>query len=461
MKARIFLTLALACYICGISFSQSGVYDTNTPLHLMQPAYQVGYGIPESAQVKEVMDRVLHYIDSVTPVGLIDPSSGKEMNDISGISEQISFKPGEFRLTGYEWGVTYSGALAAYAATGDSAYRDYTFNRHKFLADVAPVYRKLHEDGKRIDGNIRPVINPRALDDAGAVCCSMIKAGLLDPSLPLRPLIDNYIDFILNKEHRLSDGTFARNRPQKNSVWLDDMYMGIPAVAWMGRLTGDEKYYDEACRQILQFADRMWMPDKKLFRHGWVESMEPHPAFHWGRANGWAILTMCEVLEALPEDHPQRDKILDLFRNHAEGLAALQHHDGFWHQLLDRPGTYLESSATAIFAATLAHGVSKGWIDAKAFGPVAFQAWHAVASSVNEIGQIEKVCVGTGMGFDPAFYAYRPVHVKAAHGYGPVLWAGAEILNLIGSQHSKLNDSAVQFYENEIKTKRSIFNYND
>ena len=48
---------------------------------------------------------------------------------------------------------------------------------------------------------------------------------------------------------------------------------------------------------------------------------------------------------------------------------------------------------------------------------------------------VQDVCVGTGMGFDPAFYAYRPTHPMAAHGYGPVIWAGAEMLRLLRQQH--------------------------
>jgi hypothetical protein len=64
------------------------------------------------------------------------------------------------------------------------------------------------------------------------------------------------------------------------------------------------------------------------------------------------------------------------------------------------------------------------------------------------------------MGFDAAFYAYRPVHVMAAHGYGPAIWAGAEILNLIREQHPKMNDSAVHFYDEEVPTDQPIFNYN-
>lgn len=459
MKNLIFWIAAGCGLIAVPAAAQPAVNDSNTPLHLMQPDYRVGYGIPAADEVKQVMDRVLRYMERETPAALVDRRTGREVTDLNRIDGQTQLQRGGFRLTSYEWGVSYSGVLAAYEATGDRTYLDYVQRRHRLLADAAPAFRRLHEAGKRIDGNMRQVIAPHALDDAGAVCCSMIKAQLLDPSLPLRPLIDNYIDYILNKEYRLADGTFARLRPQKNTLWLDDMFMGIPAVAWMGRLTGEQKYYDEAARQVLLFAERMWVPEKRLFRHGWVEAMQPHPAFFWGRANGWAILTLCEVLDILPADHPQRPQILDLLRSHAEGLAALQHPDGYWHQLLDRPETYLESSATAIYAGCLARAVNRGWIDARAFGPVALQAWHAVAASINEQGQVENVCVGTGMGFDAAFYANRPVHVMAAHGYGPVIWAGAELLELLRKQHPKLNDSAVQFYDEEVPTDRPIFNY--
>ena len=429
------------------SGKDGAINDSNTPLHLMKPAYRVGYGVSKAEDVKRTIDRVLHYIEAETP---LDPQLEK----------------GSFRLTSYEWGVTYSGVLAAYEVTGDEAYRNYVYSRHKLLAEMAPKYMETLKQGGTISVNARRIVDPHALDDCGAVCTSMIKAMrsiFKGSDKQLRQLVDDrirhYSDYIAHKEYRLSDGTFARIRPQKNTVWLDDMFMGIPSVAYMGLYTGNTKYYDEAARQVLQFASRMWVPEKQLFRHGWVESMAQHPAYHWGRANGWAILTLCEVLDVLPASHPQRARIMQLLQQHLQGLAALQHHDGFWHQLLDRPDTYLESSATAIYAYCFAHAINQGWVDAKVYGPVAQLAWHAVASSVNEKGQVEGVCVGTGMGFDPAFYAYRPVHVMAAHGYGPVLWAGAEMIKLLGSQHPKMNDSAVWFYDQAVPTDAPIFNY--
>lgn len=440
------------------------VNDSNTPLHLLQPAYKVPYGALTVEEVKTDMDRVLHYLEKNTPPRVVDKNTGKVITDYAGMTADAQLERGAFRLAGYEWGVTYSAMLAAAEATGDPAYADYVKKRFSFLAGVAPHFREVLNKYGTVDPQMRQILTPHALDDAGAVCAAMVKAQVKDNSLNLTPLIENYMDFIMNKEYRLADGTFARTRPQHNTLWLDDMFMGIPPIAWYSRLAEGEKrqaYLTEAVRQVFQFAERMWVPEKGLFRHGWVEGMQDHPAFHWGRANGWALLTMCEVLDVLPENYPQRDKLLELFRSHVRGLAACQSGEGFWHQLLDRNDSYLETSATAIYVYCFAHAINKGWIDAMAYGPVAQLGWHAVTTQINAEGQVDGTCVGTGMAFDPAFYYYRPINVYAAHGYGPVIWAGAEMINLLNRQHPKMNDSAVQYYRTEQKTTEPIFHVTD
>jgi rhamnogalacturonyl hydrolase YesR len=432
------------------------VNDSNTPLHLMKPNYKIPYGVMKVEDVRNVVDRVFIFLDKSTPTRIINKETKEEIGDLSQPDKNARIENGQFRLTSYEWGVTYAGMLLVAETTGDTRYSKYVADRFSFLAIAAPYFQKLYLDGI-IDTQMRQVLHPEALDDAGAMCSAMIKAQLAGLKFDGQPLIDRYMDYIMNKEYRLADGTFARNRPQHNTIWLDDMFMSIPAIANMGRLTGDTKYFDEAVKQILLFKQRMWLPEKKLFRHGWVEGMNDHPAFFWARANGWAILTMVEVLDALPGNYPGRDKILELFQEHVRGLSALQSGEGFWHQLLDRNDSYLETSATAIYTYCIAHGINKGWIDMMAYGPVAILGWNAVSTKVNAEGEVEGTCVGTGMGFDPAFYYYRPVHKYAAHGYGPVLLAGGEIIRLLKTVHQRSNDSAVQFYPESPDTQSEIF----
>jgi rhamnogalacturonyl hydrolase YesR len=139
--------------------------------------------------------------------------------------------------------------------------------------------------------------------------------------------------------------------------------------------------------------------------------------------------------------------VLQQLKAHIKGLAAYQSDKGFWHQLLDRNDSYLETSATAIYAYCIAHACNKGWINPVTYGPMAMLAWNAVATKINEKGQVEGTCVGTGMAFDPAFYYHRPVNVFAAHGYGPAILAGAEMYRMMEKNKFKVNDSSLQYYE--------------
>ena len=434
----------------------------------------VKYGIPQVNDVKSVMHRVLEYVDKSTPAVIVDGKTQQEITRYKDINENSRIKQGGYKMVCYEWGVTYSAMLSAWKITGEESYKQYLDSRLSFLEAVSPYFEKVRKQGKRIDPQMNRWLAPHSLDDSGALCSAMIKTVLGEkqksqnklndkkkkqeqPGLRLEDHILRLSDCVLNRQSKLSDGTFCRDFPQRNSVWLDDMFMGIPTMAWMGRYTGDSTYYNKALEMIRLYRKHSFVEDKQLFRHGWVEAMEPHRFFPWARANGWAILTMCEVLDALPENHPDRAWLLDLYRKHVAGIAACQGTDGFWHQLLDRPDTYEETSATAIFAYCLAHGINEGWINDKAYGPQALLAWNAVASAVNEKGQVEGVCVGTGMGFDPLFYQRRKTDVMAAHGYGPTIWAGAEIIRLLKTHHPKVNDGAVEFFDEEIKTDKAIF----
>ena len=427
-----------------ISVSAQRNNDVTTPLHLMRPDYPVPYGIPETKTVKAVLDRVYHYLDSVTPPQFVNRRSGEVVSSLNTIDTNTIFKPGDFRLTSYEWGVTYSGMLRAGEVTADKRFTDYTKSRTEFIANSIAAFKSLYQQHPTNANPLRQPVAPHALDDAGAVCAAMIKTLRNGGNANLRPLIDSYINYISTKEYRLPDGTLARNRPQKNTLWLDDLYMSVPALAQMGKLTGDTKYYDDAVKQVIQFSQRMFNKDLNIYMHGWVEEMKVHPEFHWARANGWALMAMAELLDVLPVNHPGRKKIIEQFQAHVKGLAYYQTGQGFWHQLLDKNDSYLETSATAIYAYCFAKGVNEGWIDAKAYAPAALLAWNAVSTKVNATGQVEGTCVGTGMAFDPAFYYYRPVNVFAAHGYGPVLLAGAEVIQLLKNYSFEINDSSVQ-----------------
>ncbi len=435
---------------------EKGPAPADAMLHALDVKYPTRYQPMDTNEVKAVLDRVFAYLDRTTPAEIIHKSDGSAITDLTKADPDAVLKPGDFRLTSYEWGVTYTGMLAAGQATGDQRYLDYVQKRHALLSQLTKTYLPVVKaDAANAHAPIKSFLNPHALDDAGALCHSFLKAQLAGSKVDYSQMVGICGDFVTKHEYRLKDGTLARGgpdgkggrkmRPLPDTLWLDDMFMGVPTMAYLGKTTGDRKHYDDAVRQVLQFSKRMFNPKLGIYMHGYVEGMRDHPEFHWARANGWAVMAMVEVLEVLPKDHKGYKAVLAQLQAHIKGLASYQSRDGFWHQLIDRNDTYQETSATAIYTYAIARAVNRGYVDAQMYGPMANYAWNAVASKVLANGQIEGICVGTGMAFDPAFYAYRPTSVKAAHGYGPALLAGAEIIEMNKKFKFGLNDSGLMY----------------
>jgi unsaturated rhamnogalacturonyl hydrolase len=262
------ITLSAVCF-CFLFFNktlsaqrnETKANDSNTPLHLLQPDYPTPYGKPSVEDIKATINRIYTYLNEVTPPQYVHSKTGEVITDYSKIDTNTMLKKGDFRIVSYEWGVTYGAMVLATEATGDNRFKEYADTRLNFLAESAPYFRKFsaeHDDwGSKTP--LRNLLMPRALDDCGAMCAAMIKSVRAGNKADLRSLIDIHINYIMNKEHRLADGTLARMRPQPNTMWLDDLFMAIPALAQMGKLTGNNKYYDEACKQVLAYSKRMFI----------------------------------------------------------------------------------------------------------------------------------------------------------------------------------------------------------
>ena len=74
------------------------INDSNTPLHLLQPAYQGTYGDLTPEQVKKDIDRVFAYIDKETPARVVDKNTGKVITDYTAMGDEAQLERGAFRL---------------------------------------------------------------------------------------------------------------------------------------------------------------------------------------------------------------------------------------------------------------------------------------------------------------------------------------------------------------------------
>jgi rhamnogalacturonyl hydrolase YesR len=396
--------------------------------------YPVPYKKPTEAEIVGALDRVRGYIDSIMPTRVVDKASGKPITDLKKPVAGAVFEPspGDFGLMVYEMGVIHAGLLKATEVTGDKRYSDVTRRHLQFFKDTQPYFRAQEAQFKLGRANsFTRFLEPRSLDDSGSMCAALVRARFAKVGPDLKDMIDTCSGYVQKKQYRLEDGTFARQRPQASSVWADDMYMGIPALAEMGHLTGDKAWFDDAASNVLTMAQHLYNERNGLFTHGWNANNPDAPRFYWARANGWAVLSMSDLLDVLPKDHPAYPKVLAQLRASLRGIAELQSGTGLWHQMLDRNDSYLETSATAIFVYVYAHAINQGWISPTTYGSIAQAGWIGLSTRINAKGQVEGTCVGTTFASDQVYYYNRPVSVDAMHGYGPVLLAGAEMLKLL------------------------------
>ncbi|HSV16241.1 MAG TPA: glycoside hydrolase family 88 protein, partial [Tepidisphaeraceae bacterium] len=254
-----------------------------------QPVYSVPYRIPKVDEVTATLQHLRDRLDAWAPV----PQGG------------ATPAPTERHqgLIGYPIGVAYAGMIAAYEATGDKAFADFDAKRFEWIAEQVkrqtenPPPDEQPVAGRPLRNPVRNLLKPNSLDSCGAMNAAFVKAKRANIGPDMDKAIQIASDWVSHKQFRLQDGTLARNRPFKNSLWGDDMFMGTSLLGQMGALSGDRSYFDDAAKNVVQMSQRLFIPSAGLFTHAWnAETGDNQPTYFWGRANGWNIVAMAELL---------------------------------------------------------------------------------------------------------------------------------------------------------------------
>jgi unsaturated rhamnogalacturonyl hydrolase len=368
-------------------------------------------------------------IDNAT-FDFVDKSSGenlKSINDATVISNlQLGSRYNDWR---YWNGVLNIAMLRLGEVLIDSAYINFTSKNIAFSFDNYKYFEKNYKGEGKWNYPFGQRFILKELDDCGAMGASVIEVYKSDPQERYKNYIELSADHVLNKQSRLEDGTLVRSFPYKWTLWADDLYMGITFLARMGELTKENKYFDDAATQVINFHKHLFDVEKQLMHHCWYSDVNQTGVAFWGRANGWALLAQVDLLDRLPKDYPLRDSLINLLQQHILGIARYQSGSGLWHQLLDKDDSYLETSCSAMFTYTIARAVNKGYID-KRYSSIAEKGWEGILTKIQSDGQIAGICTGTAVSDNLVDYYNRPAPLNDVHGIGTVLLAGSEILLL-------------------------------
>ena len=205
-------------------------------------------------------------------------------------------------------------------------------------------------------------------------------------------------------------------------LWMDDMYMITALQSHAYKATNNIKYIDRTAREMVLYLDSL-QTKNGLFYHA------NDVPFYWGRGDGWLAAGMTELLTILPTNHIYRPRIMKGYKDMMKTLLKFQDNNGMWHQLLDEPNAWPETSSTAMFTFSFITGVKNGWLDEKIYGQAARKAWITLCSTyLDKNNDMHEICEGTNKKNDHQYYIDRVRITGDLHGQAPMIWCAMALV---------------------------------
>ena len=256
-------------------------------------------------------------------------------------------------------------------------------------------------------------------------------------------------------------GGWFHKAAYNNQMWLDGAYMGSALLAQIVNFNGTGTHvfgsttedWDMVTKQLNIVWNMCWNSTDKLMYHafeanagtgtsnshadtwaglnGKTKPYTFHSAAYWGRANAWYLMALVDVLEAMKNANQENSTNYTTLKQHladlAAGIAARQDATtGGWYQVMDKDASftassynsnwsgkpasvtnYIETSATAIFAAAYFKAVRLGLLSTSPcdYKTIAKNAFEGLVNNYTYLDangdmQIWGSCRSAGLGGD-------------------------------------------------------------
>lgn len=302
------------------------------------------------------------------------------------------------KIWSYDYGVAWRGMEALYSLTGEKKYFDYIKEAiDTFVTDDNGNIREYSFDAFNLDY----ICNGRQLLYLYKVTGEqkyLVAADVLREQLRHQP--------------RTSDGGFWHKKRYPHQMWLDGLHMSAPFYVEYCLMAGDAAGLRDAAKQLKLAYEHTYDPATGLNHHAWDESRmqawsDPETgrsAHSWGRAVGWYMLGLADVLELLPKENECYEPLRALFEKLASRMLEVRV-DGAWLQVLDCPGrngNYLESSGSCLMTCAILKAARLKAIP-EDMGIAAQESFRAL--QLHFVGKMKdgtlflaKTCFGAGLG---------------------------------------------------------------
>jgi unsaturated rhamnogalacturonyl hydrolase len=202
---------------------------------------------------------------------------------------------------------------------------------------------------------------------------------------------------IKTTSHRTSDGIIYHTQEPQKGIWSDFNYMLPPFLA----ASGD---YAEALKQIEGYRKYLYHEKDKLYSHMWDDEKKLFAREdYWGVGNGWSAAGMTRVIKMLPESmSSEKKRLIGYVRDVIDGCLKYLLPDGTFHDVINRPETFIEVNLSQMLCYSIFIGVNAGYLDSSYLKSAEIMR-KAANDRVDKLGYVHDVC---GIPhFDRPYYA--------------------------------------------------------
>ncbi len=253
----------------------------------------------------------------------------------------------------------------------------------------------------------------------------------------------------LRTQPRTGEGGFWHKKVYPHQMWLDGIYMASPFHAEFARTFDEPASFDDIAHQITLIEKHTRDNQTGLLYHAWDENRQQRWAnaatgcsqHFWGRAIGWYVMAIVDVLDYFPTAHVKRAELIAILHRTLDAVAKVQDHStGLWYQVLDqgdRAGNYFEASASCMFVYAMCKGVRKGYLPPNHL-ELARKGYRGIHGKLIEIdGQglvnLNWICETAGLGGTPyrdgsyEYYVGEKIVTNDYKGVGAFILASVEM----------------------------------
>ena len=184
--------------------------------------------------------------------------------------------------------------------------------------------------------------------------------------------------------------------------WADGLYMVMPVMTKLNKITGNKKYLDKLYEYVLVSDSIMYDPEEGLYYRDAKYVYPKHKSANgkkdfWARGDGWVLAGLAKVLKDAPSDWEHRKFFEDKYRKMADAVVACQQPAGYWSRSMydeeHAPGP--ETSGTAFFTYGLLWGINNGYLSDPKYLDAAQKGWNYLSKTAlqkdGSIGYVQPI----------------------------------------------------------------------